>query len=112
MPFVPFSSLDPEAPSGHPAPVLWLRGHVARWAFPANTTDERIHAYALWLHVLRIKRGLGVRERSLRPPLSFRARLCIHRLRFFWQAVNGTVPDDVLREIARADSEPREPDHD
>lgn len=99
MPFIPFQSLDPEAPPGHPAPVLWLRAHRRAWAFPPTATAEEIDAYALWLHVHRLARELAARERSLRPPFLFRVRLFLHRLRFFYQATGGSVSPEAARDL-------------
>lgn len=99
MPFIPFHSLDPVAPPGHPAPVLWLRSHRRSWTFPHSASDEEIDAYALWLHVYRLARALGAREQALRPPFSFRVRVFIHRLWFFYRATGGELPPDALRDL-------------
>ena len=99
MPFVPFPSLDPAPPAGHPAPVLWLRSHRRPWAFPRRSTAEEIDAYSLWLHINALEHALRERERALRPPLSFRFRTFLHRLRFFYRATAGDVSPEALRDL-------------
>ena len=106
MPFTPFADqFDPSAPSGHRMPILYLRSHADRWAFPAGAEEAEINGYLFWLHTMRIGQEFRDRERALRPPLFFRLRVFARRLHFLWQAVNGTLPPDVLADLTEREQE-------
>lgn len=110
MPFVPFPDFDPVPPKRHPLPLLHLRSHSPRWAFPRGASESQIHAYITWLHVWRTGRALRDRERLLRPSLLFRVRVFIRRLHFYLQAMDGGLPDDVLADLARRGTDEENPD--